>query len=274
MSDQIRADLDELRNLSARIRSHADDHDARTRPALDRAQGARDRTRGRGAMAESIGGAVDGVLGAVRAAERQLHQHLRRVADGVDEMGENHRRNDKTLEGMLKRIVDRSDAQVEKRGRQGVGISRPDPTKEPTTVTLKWKPGLDETQFEEKSDALKRLGDAGELFKLDGKVDRDSNITADYKGALVRIITGKDSGIDPDLAGPARDLAKSMQPDHVAELQTGGRDSWENLRMLDSDVNFDIGTQQIRPQISKLSPGTPLQIETDWISHDRDRSRH
>jgi hypothetical protein len=49
-----------------------------------RARGGRDRTRGRGAMAEAIGGAADEVLTVVCKAERQLRAHLRRVADGVD----------------------------------------------------------------------------------------------------------------------------------------------------------------------------------------------
>ena len=56
-----------------------------------------------------------------------------------------------------------------------------------------------------------------------------------------------------------------MQPDHVWELQLGGPDTASNIRFLDSFTNWDIGTQQIRPQIRDLEVGTKIKIKIEGI---------
>ena len=40
-----------------------------------------------------------------------------------------------------------------------------------------------------------------------------------------------------------------------------GPDTASNIRFLDSFINWDIGTQQIRPQIKDLQVGTKIKIE-------------
>lgn len=54
-----------------------------------------------------------------------------------------------------------------------------------------------------------------------------------------------------------------MQPDHVWELQLGGPDTASNLKFLDSYTNWDIGTQQIRPQIRNFETGTKIRIKIE-----------
>lgn len=58
-------------------------------------------------------------------------------------------------------------------------------------------------------------------------------------------------------------IKKDMQPDHVWELQLNGPDDISNLRFLDSFTNWDIGTQQIRPQIRDLETGTRITIRIE-----------
>lgn len=59
-------------------------------------------------------------------------------------------------------------------------------------------------------------------------------------------------------------VTERMQPDHIWELQLRGPDSINNLKFLDSYTNWHIGTQQIRPQIRKLSTGTKIKINIEW----------
>ena len=54
-----------------------------------------------------------------------------------------------------------------------------------------------------------------------------------------------------------------MQPDHIWELQLGGPDTAANLRFLDSNTNFDIGTRQIWPQIRNLQVGTRVRVRIE-----------
>ena len=63
-------------------------------------------------------------------------------------------------------------------------------------------------------------------------------------------------------------ITTRMQPDHVWELQLGGPDTTSNIRFLDSFTNWDIGTQQIRPQIRNLEIGTKIKIRVGGISNE------
>ncbi len=60
-------------------------------------------------------------------------------------------------------------------------------------------------------------------------------------------------------------ITTRMQPDYVWELQLGGPDTASNIRFLDSFTNWDIGTQQIRPQIRDLEVGTKIKIKIEGI---------
>lgn len=44
-------------------------------------------------------------------------------------------------------------------------------------------------------------------------------------------------------------------------MQLGGPDTVGNLKFLDSYTNWDIGTQQIWPQIKNLETGTKIKIK-------------
>jgi hypothetical protein len=269
MSDIIRNDKDLHDRLADRITSHADEHESGARPQLRRARDGLDRTRGRGSMAAAVEGGANKILQAIEKAEDQLQKHLRDVSQGVRTMGENHQRNDKALATMLDKIVTRSRDQEKVRDEGGIGKNRPDPTQKPHTVTLEWKPGMPRHGFERKAKALQRLGEEGQLFKFKGRTQdyRDSEITKKYKGALEALIR-RNHKDDPDFAKAAAETARSMQPDHVNELQTGGPDTWRNLRMLDATTNFEIGTQQITRQIRNLPDGAPIRIEIKWWPDD------
>lgn len=269
MSDTVRNDKDLHDRLADRITSQADEHESGARPQLRRSRAGLDRTRGRGSMAAAVEGGAERILQAIEKAEDQLHKHLQDVSKGVRVMGENHERNDKALATMLDSIVNRSRNQDTVRDGGGIGKDRPDTTKDPHTVTLEWKPGMPKHAFERKASALQRLGEEGNLFKFKGKTEdyRDKEITKQYKGALEALIR-RNNKDDPEFAEEAAVAARKMQPDHVNELQTGGPDAWRNLRMLDRTTNFDIGTQQIRPQIRDLPDGKPINIDIKWWPDD------
>lgn len=265
----MRSDKDLHDRLADRITAQADEQESGARPQLRRSRQGLDRTRGRGAMAAAVETGAEKILRAIEEAEDQLHRHLHDVSKGVRAMGENHARNDKNIETMLNNIVDRSRAQDAVRDSGGIGKDRPDATKDPHTVTLEWKPGMPKAAFERKARALQRLGEEGSLFKFKGKTEdfRDKEITRQYKGALEALIR-RNHKDDPEFADEAATAARAMQPDHVNELQTGGPDAWRNLRMLDRTTNFDIGTQQIRPQIKDLPDGNPIHIDIKWWPDD------
>ncbi|MEU7185174.1 hypothetical protein [Streptomyces sp. NPDC045369] len=269
MSDTVRNDKDLHDRLADRITSQADEHASGARPHLRRSRAGLGRTRGRGSMAAAVESGAEKILRAIEEAEEQLHKHLHDVSKGVRIMGENHARNDKNIETMLNSIVNTSRKQDKVRDGGGIGKDRFDPTKEPHTVTLEWKPGMPKQAFERKAKALQRLGEEGQLFKFKGKTKdyRDSSLTAKYKGALEALIR-RNHKDDPEFAKEAAEAARKMEPDHINELQTGGPDAWRNLRMLDHFTNRDIGWHQIRPQIRDLPDGNPIRIDIKWWPDD------
>ncbi|MFK0114864.1 hypothetical protein [Streptomyces sp. NPDC090994] len=269
MSDTVRSDKDLHDRLADRITSQADEQESGARPQLRRSRAGLDRTRGRGAMAAAVETGAEKILRAIEEAEDQLHKHLHDVSKGVRAMGDNHARNDKNIETMLNNIVNRSRAQDTVRDGGGIGKDRPDPTKDPHTVTLEWKPGMPKPAFERKARALQRLGEEGKLFKFKGRTQdyRDSEITKQYKGALEALIR-RNHKDDPGFAEEVARTARSMQPDHINELQTGGPDAWRNLRLLDAFTNRDIGWHQIAPQIRSLPDGNPIKIDIKWWPDD------
>ncbi|MEU7597382.1 hypothetical protein AB0B79_30765 [Streptomyces sp. NPDC039022] len=269
MSDTVRNDKGLHDRLADRITSQADEHASGARPHLRRSRAGLGRTRGRGSMAAAVESGAEKILRAIEEAEEQLHKHLHDVSKGVRIMGENHARNDKNIETMLNSIVNRSRTQDGVRDGGGIGKDRPDPTKDAHDVTLEWKPGMPKHAFERKARALQRLGEEGQLFKFKGRTEdyRDKEITKKYKGALEALIR-RNHKDDPEFAEEAAVAARKMQPDHVNELQTGGPDAWRNLRMLDRTTNFEIGTQQIRPQIRDLPDGNPIRINIKWWPDD------
>lgn len=138
------------------------------------------------------------------------------------------------------------------------------------TITLRYVPGMSKVEFYRKALRLKLLGDRGLLRRLpDGEATRRRNrtVTRDHVQSVHRRISAQyRHNRDFDRALHAR--VRTMQPDHVHELQLDGPDVDANLNMLGATTNYVIGTRQIRPQLRPLAPGTIIRIRIevppDW----------
>ncbi|MFF3273217.1 hypothetical protein ACFYWU_20170 [Streptomyces chrestomyceticus] len=263
MTDQIRHNAEEMSRLADRIGRHAEHLESSAGAHTRNTRSRLSATRGRDPLGNAVVHGSEQVLNVIKQAERQLRQHLRDVQKGLHQMSRNHADNDKALADMISRIHTRSEAQDKARKGWTDRAKGPDNSMKPVTVPVRWKPGMPKSQFARKAQQLHSLGRRGELYKATNPVSRDKKITDDYKGALMRIISNNHKE-NPDLAEAARRTARSMHPDHVQELQAGGRDHWENIRMLHGETNTDIGNHQIWPKIRELPDGTPLKIKVKW----------
>ncbi|MER8088243.1 DUF4157 domain-containing protein [Streptomyces sp. NPDC094048] len=76
---------------------------------------------------------------------------------------------------------------------------------------------------------------------------RISNITSGYKNsvraALYNQLKQMGSPRGSDLHTRVMKRFESMDPDHVIEIQTGGGDWWQNLRMMDGPTNRNMGSE-------------------------------
>jgi hypothetical protein len=76
---------------------------------------------------------------------------------------------------------------------------------------------------------------------------RISNITSGYKNSVRAALYNylKQMGSPPgsDLHMRVMKRFEAMDPDHVIEIQTGGGDWWENLRMTDGPTNRNMGSE-------------------------------
>ncbi|MGK5451403.1 hypothetical protein ACSNOE_28955, partial [Streptomyces radiopugnans] len=125
--------------------------------------------------------------------------------------------------------------------------------------------GMPKAEFERKATALQKLSDEGKLYKAPNPVARDSSVTRQYKGDLIRRVYDQFGQNNPGFADKLRDrVLNRMDPDHVHELQLGGPDTAGNLRMLDRFTNQQIGLRQIWPQIRNLPDYTPIRIKVEW----------
>lgn len=135
----------------------------------------------------------------------------------------------------------------------------------PTEVTVKYEQGMSKAEFAKKAAALQKLSDQGKLFKAPNPVKRNSQITKNYKGDLIKRVYDQYGSTNPAFADKLKDrILNRMDPDHVHELQLGGADAASNLKMLDRFTNWHIGTQQIWPQIRNLDDFTPIKIKIEW----------
>jgi hypothetical protein len=135
--------------------------------------------------------------------------------------------------------------------------------KKPVTIEVRHVPGMPKHEFRRKANALKKLGDEGKLFKARNPVrQRDRQRSIGHQQDLIRRIHEQYGRRNPELSRRliGRITDGRMQLDHVNELQLGGADLRSNMRFLDSFTNWEIGTQQIRPQIRNLPDGTPIRI--------------
>lgn len=139
-------------------------------------------------------------------------------------------------------------------------VRAPNPDLPEFTVKVRRQPHYKMGPFDRKMRALKRLSDEGKLFKATNPVQRDKSITKEYKARIRQRIWDKYWPHDKDMANRLNERLKGVDPDHVWELQLGGPDTADNLRLLDRATNRDIGTDIWR-QIRNLPDGTPIRIE-------------
>ncbi|HYS40244.1 MAG TPA: hypothetical protein VEO01_31895 [Pseudonocardiaceae bacterium] len=136
-----------------------------------------------------------------------------------------------------------------------------DPPTEPATVNVWRDDRMPKTEFQGKVTALRRLSDDGKLYKATNPVDRDPNVTKDYRQNMIDRIYRQYNEQNPEFSNKLIDrVTRRMSPDHVHELQLGGPDTPENLKFLDRYTNEQIGMRQIWPQIKNLPDGTPIRI--------------
>ncbi|OLT04520.1 hypothetical protein BJF90_22040 [Pseudonocardia sp. CNS-004] len=141
----------------------------------------------------------------------------------------------------------------------GAGGARSPP---PATVKIWYEKSMPRREFRWKAERLLELSADGRLTKAHNPVARDRNVTRKYRHDLVERIEQVIRPHHPDLADRlVRRVTVQMSADHVHELQLGGPDDAENLRMLDRLTNEVIGARQIQPQIHALPDGTPVRIE-------------
>ncbi|HEX4705603.1 MAG TPA: hypothetical protein VH352_26005 [Pseudonocardiaceae bacterium] len=140
--------------------------------------------------------------------------------------------------------------------------SRLDGAPEPVTVQIWREPKMPKTEFNGKANALKRLSDDGKLSKAKNPVNRDPNVTKQYRQDMIDRIYRQYHDQNPAFSDKLIDrVTRRMSPDHVHELQLGGPDTAANLHFLDRYTNEQIGLRQIWPQIKNLPDGTPIRIE-------------
>lgn len=139
-------------------------------------------------------------------------------------------------------------------------VTGPDPSLPTKVVRVQRKPEHARAQFDRKMAALKKLSDEGKLYKATNPVERNKDITDGYKARIRQMIFDKYWPHDKDMANRLSQRLSRYHPDHVWELQLGGPDTVENLKLMHGKTNTDIGSQ-IWAQIRNLPDGTPIRIE-------------
>jgi hypothetical protein len=133
------------------------------------------------------------------------------------------------------------------------------------TVTLSMVEGMKPREFAQKAEALREIGERGELYRAANPVDRDPAITKAFRQNMIDRIWAQFSSQNKQFAQTLIDrVTKGMSPDHVHELQLGGLDHASNLKFLHRFTNENIGMKQIRPQIRGLPVGTPIRISIEY----------
>jgi hypothetical protein len=94
MSDGFNHNYDETDLTRDRAREQGTHLDEAAGSNLRRSRTRLHSTRGRGALSEAIGAAVEEAMEGLERAQRQLRRHMDDMADGLDQMNRNHRAND------------------------------------------------------------------------------------------------------------------------------------------------------------------------------------
>jgi hypothetical protein len=124
-----------------------------------------------------------------------------------------------------------------------------------TCVRLSFKPGWSLSDFSRKARALKSLAQQGKLRKASNASALRGEEAGAFKNRLIRSAYDKFNSTDSQKFARLRDRIRSMDADHVQDLQLGGLDESSNLWLLDSEVNQGLGSQ-IWQQIKGLPDGT------------------
>lgn len=157
--------------------------------------------------------------------------------------------------------------------------------KTPAILEIKAGPGAHKADFDRKMKDLKRLSDEGKLFKKkpDSRYVLDKNgnprinpkngrpltktrvVRDRYTRRLERNPESKAANrsiINKLYRGRTRkelDTGEAVDPDHVHELQLGGLDEYDNLRLMDSRTNRALGSA-INGALRGVPEGTPVII--------------
>ena len=117
--------------------------------------------------------------------------------------------------------------------------------------------GYPQRDYQRKVNALKRSTQQNAISPT--KPVRDPAITRQYRKDLIARVQRRWGTSDPQKAADLVAKIKTMDADHIQELQLGGLDGSPNLKMTNRGMNRSIGPQ-IAPQIRNLPPGTQIEI--------------
>ncbi|MGC4744079.1 hypothetical protein ACLQ28_00210 [Micromonospora sp. DT201] len=164
----------------------------------------------------------------------------------------------------------------------------------PAVLVLKYRPDFDKRDFDRKAKDLVRLGQEGKLSKA--KSDRTSNTVYDRRTGKTRTRTNvfrervlrqltknkkltqqhgtretnkylaNKSLVDRLYAGQRGGITargQGVDPDHIQELQMDGEDAYDNLRLMDSWTNRQIGSD-ISVALRDVPEGTKIIVK--WIA--------
>lgn len=154
--------------------------------------------------------------------------------------------------------------------------------KEPAVLVLRNRPDFHQRDFARKARDLERLGREGKLVKTKPVrrqiPHRDPNkpgtrrTTTIFRDRLIRRLNKRDTytsnktlvdslyrGKDPK-RHPVTSTGVTVDPDHVHELQLGGSDTYDNLRLMDAWTNRELG-REIDQALKDVPLGTPVIVK-------------
>ncbi|MGK5521827.1 hypothetical protein ACSNN9_21075 [Micromonospora sp. URMC 107] len=154
--------------------------------------------------------------------------------------------------------------------------------KGPAVLVLRNRKDFVRKDFDRKAADLVRLGQEGKLVKTKPKrrqvEHRDPEkpgtrkLTTVYRDRVIRqlnkgqnymsnkeLVQSLYRGKKPDKY-PVTGPGVTLDPDHVHELQLGGEDSYDNLRLMDAWTNREIG-REIGQALKDVPEGTPVIVK-------------
>jgi hypothetical protein len=117
--------------------------------------------------------------------------------------------------------------------------------------------GYPERDYQRKVNALQRTTQQNPISPT--KPNRDPSVTRKYRKDPIARVQRRWGTSDPQKAANIVGKIKTMDADHIQELQLNGLDGSPNIKMTNSGLNRSIGAQ-IAPQIRNLPPGTQIEI--------------